>query len=224
MSLQSNEIEVTTFSLDHDGIIPFEEGESWLSDSERERADRFRFGVLRDRYVRGRATVRKRLSQHLRCHPQELSFGTGEHGKPFLLGEEIHFNLSHSIGIAVLAISQIPSIGIDIEKFDREVDFDRLAERCFRPVEWDRFRPLTGQEKAEAFFWIWTAKEARMKATGEGFGLEPKSIEIEFSGSFPRACLEPRAPEAFLSPVQWEGMGAACTVAALSPFRVKRIG
>lgn len=219
--LEDGKIDVVSFSLDREETLTVEEGREWLSSEEVERAERFRFGNLRDRYVRGRAMLRRILSFYQGCDPRDLSFGTGEHGKPFLRDDSLEFNLSHSNDLAVLAVSRTPSIGIDVERFDREVDHDRLAERCFRPQEWDRFRDLEGQAKAEAFFWTWTAKEARMKATGEGFRLEPKKIEIEFEGNLPQHCLEPISPRAFLSPVRLPGENAACTVAALRPFQVR---
>lgn len=221
--LEREKIDVVSFSLDREEALAIAEGEAWLSRDEKERSEKFRFGELRDRYIRGRGMLRFILSRYLRCDPADLEFGVGEHGKPYLLDDSLHFNLSHSIDIAVVAVSEIPSIGIDVERFDRDVDYDRLADRCFRPREWDRFRGLEGAAKAEAFFWIWTAKEARMKATGEGFRLEPKRIEIAFEGEYPRKCLEPISPRAYLSPARLPTREAACTVAALSPFEVRPI-
>ena len=219
--VQEEIIDVVPFSLDDDTAISVGEGKRLMSGEELERASRFRFGILRDRYIRGRGMVRRVLSRYLDISPEDLRFGTGDHGKPFLLEGSIHFNLSHSLDIAVLAVGQQHPLGIDIERFDREVDFDRLAERCFRESEWDRFRAYEDRAKAEAFFWLWTAKEARMKATGEGFRLEPKKIEIEFEGSLPQVCREPVSPQAYLSPVKLREETAACTVAALAPFRVR---
>jgi 4'-phosphopantetheinyl transferase len=153
--------------------------------------------------------------------PGLIELVTEERGKPHLRSGELHFNLSHSEGSAVLAISQIPSIGIDIECFDRAIDVEGLSRRCFRPRERRRFAEMSEEEKQRAFFWTWTAKEARMKATGEGFRLEPQRIEIAFAGEWPEYCLEPSTPLAYVRPVVLPGLAAACTVAAMSPFEVR---
>ncbi|MEX2578018.1 MAG: 4'-phosphopantetheinyl transferase superfamily protein [Verrucomicrobiales bacterium] len=220
MPLSPDEIEVTPFALDDEQLLPLAIARDWLADEELGRADRFRFQPLRERFVRGRAMMRWILARHLDAEPGDLRFETGEHGKPRLLGEPLHFNLSHSENRAVLAVSRLPSIGIDIERFDRKVNVDALGRRCFRESEWAPFASLDGDARKRAFFWMWTAKEARMKATGDGFRLEPLKIEIRFAGSLPDACLEPVDPPAYLAPAELPGAEAACTVAALSPFRV----
>ncbi len=193
---------------------------SWLNQEERARAERFRFPVHRERFIRGRGMLRRLLAAYLETDPAAITFEIGEKGKPYLPGSAIHFNLSHSEGRAVLAVSRLPSIGIDIECFDRRVNVDGLSRRCFRESEISGLLELPEEEKRRAFFWIWTAKEARMKATGEGFSLEPQCIEINFVNGFPHACLEPCFPAAHVAPVFLPGGDAACTVAALSPFTV----
>lgn len=215
-----HEIEVTPFRLDDEGALPLDLARECLNDEELARAARFIFEIHRDRFTRGRAMLRHLLAGYLGTAADEIVFETGERGKPFLPGSLLHFNLSHSEDRAVLAVSRLPSIGIDIECFDRRVDIDGLSRRCFRASELSGLRDLSDEEKRRAFFWIWTAKEARMKATGEGFHLEPQRIEIDFEDGLPRNCLEPVAPAAHVRPVILPDGGAACTVAALNPFTV----
>ena len=220
-SLEPDEIEVIPFLLDEEETLPVDEAIEWLSDEERARADAFRFPVHRDRFVRGRGMVRRVLGEHLGQSPASFRFELGNRGKPHLPGGELHFNLSHSVDRAALAVSRLPSIGIDIERFDRDVDIDGLSRRCFRQSECDRLAGLDEEARTRAFFWTWTAKEARMKATGEGFGLAPQKIEISFEGEWPEVCLEPASPRAYVAPVHLPDRGAACTVAATSPFRIR---
>ncbi|MEM7602621.1 MAG: 4'-phosphopantetheinyl transferase superfamily protein, partial [Verrucomicrobiota bacterium] len=189
--LSRNEIEVTGFDLDDEEALPLNLARSWLSNDESERAEAFKFPVHQDRYIRGRGMVRKCLSAHLNLAPHDLHFVIGEKGKPYLAENELHFNLSHSEEKAALAISRLPSIGVDIEQFSRKVDIPALSRRCFRPSEIKRLEGLEDEALQRAFFWTWTAKEARMKATGEGFGLEPGKIEISFDGEWPDRCLAP---------------------------------
>jgi len=221
MSLAPDEIEVTRFALDDDSAVTLDDARECLNEQELERASRFKFRILRERYIRGRGMVRFELARHLSGDPAVLQFGVGEHGKPFLVDGALHFNLSHSEGVAALAVSCIPAVGIDIEKFDRKVDFDGLAKRCFRDSEWSQFSELPQADKVRAFFWAWTAKEARMKATGEGFQLAPKMIELLFEGGLPRKCIEPVEPGSHIEAVEFSGGDTACVIAALSPFRLR---
>lgn len=219
--LADNEIEVTGFILDEEDTLPLDLAQSWLSPEEKKRSAAFKFPVHRDRYIRGRGMMRQCLSGHLGRSPESLDFILGEKGKPYLVGDELHFNLSHSEDKAALAISKLPSVGIDIERFDRQVDIPGLSRRCFRESEIARFEGLSGEALQRAFFWTWTAKEARMKATGEGFGLEPGKIEISFCGERPDRCLAPLDPSVFVAAVELHGFDAACTVAATSPFETR---
>lgn len=218
--IRAGEIVVTPFCLDEGSSLSLELARSWLNEEERARADRFKFAIHRDRFTRGRGMLRHLLAAQLRRSPESLVFATGERGKPHLPGADLHFNLSHSEDRAVVALSRIESIGIDIERYDRRVDIDGLSRRCFRASEINRFAKMNDEEKTRAFFWVWTAKEARMKASGEGFHLEPQRIEVGFSDGLPYHYLEPTDPAAYLRPVLLPGEDTACSVSALSPFRV----
>ncbi len=218
--IRAGEIVVTPFCLDETSLLPLELARSWLNEEERARADRFKFATHRDRFTRGRGVLRHLLATSLGKRPEALVFSTGEQGKPYLPGEELHFNLSHSEDRAVLAISRLESIGIDIERYDRRVDIDGLSRRCFRAGEIARFEGMEEEEKQRAFFWVWTAKEARMKATGEGFHLAPQRIEVAFSEGLPSRYLAPVDPPAYVRPAVLPGDETACSVAALAPFQV----
>ncbi len=218
---ETSEIEVFSFGLDDGDVLSLELAESWLSGEERARAARFRFPVHRDRYVRGRAMVRWTLSRRLRVDPASLVLVEGERGKPRLADAALEFNLSHSEDRAALAVGRVPGIGIDLERYDRRVDARGLSRRCFRETEIAWLETFPESERHLAFFRIWTAKEARMKATGEGFQLEPKRIEIGFEGAWPYRCLEPVTPVSHL--VSLDLGDAVGAVVALAPFRVRRV-
>ncbi len=216
-----DEIEVTLFPLDDEPTLPLALARSWLSADELERAERFRFERHRDRYLRGRGMMRALLAGRLGAAPGELVFTIGEKGKPRLAGLDLGFNLSHSEGRAVLAIGAMPEIGVDIEGFDRSVDLDGLAMRCFRESEIAWMNAFPAATRHRAFFHLWTAKEARMKATGEGFSLEPKRIELGFEDGLPQRIVEPAFPPAHLASLVSPDGASACCVVALTPFRVR---
>ena len=149
-----DEIEVIPFPLEGEGSMSLDLTNSWLNQEERARAERFRFPVHRERFIRGRGMLRRLLAAYLETDPAAITFEIGEKGKPYLPGSAIHFNLSHSEGRAVLAVSRLPSIGIDIECFDRRVNVDGLSRRCFRESEISGLLELPEEEKRRAFFWI----------------------------------------------------------------------
>lgn len=211
-------VEVTIFPLDEEPAMPLALARSWLHPDEAARAAGFRFDTHRDRYVRGRGMMRALLARRLGADPAALVFAVGEKGKPRLADGALAFNLSHSEGTAALALGEVSSLGIDLERYDRGVDVEGLARRCFRESEIAWMRSFPERERHLAFFRIWTAKEARMKATGEGFSLEPKRIEISFESGCPARCLEPAAPAAHLATLPLPD--AACAVVALAPFRL----
>ena len=79
-----------------------------LSPNERARADRFRFAVDQTRYIVRRGLLRTVLGRSLAVEPGDLVFRNGEFGKPFLSDcsrPRLAFNVSHSNGMAVFAIS-----------------------------------------------------------------------------------------------------------------------
>lgn len=214
-------IEVTPFSLDEEAVLPLALARSWLSETELARAASFRFEIHRDRFVRGRGMMRALLARRLGTDPASLEFSLGDKGKPSLVGDPTGFNLSHSEGTAVLAIGGGGAIGVDVEGYDRRVDHAGLARRCFRDSEIAWMESFAPAERHLAFFRIWTAKEARMKASGEGFHLSPQRIELAFAEGYPVRCFEPAEPAALLRSIPLPDYGAVCAVVAFAPFEVR---
>ena len=103
-----DEIEVTLFPLDEEAVVPLSIVRPWLSPDEIERAERFRFEVHRERFIRGRGMMRALLARRLGGHPSSLVFALGEKGKPHLVGSALGFNLSHSEGRAAFAAKRKP--------------------------------------------------------------------------------------------------------------------
>ncbi len=94
--------------------------------------------------------------------------------RPFLadLKMELDFNISHSQGIVVCALSE-NKIGIDVEIIETIIPSEYKSVftiQEFRNIEED-------QDVMATFFKYWTRKEAIMKADGRGFYLPPASFE-----------------------------------------------
>jgi len=90
----------------------------------------------------------------------------GKHGKPFVPGHEVRFNLSHSGALTVCAFARGREVGIDVERENRKVEPLKLAQRFFAPDEAEAVR----NGGREVFFRLWTRKEAYLKALGLGIG------------------------------------------------------
>jgi 4'-phosphopantetheinyl transferase len=76
-------------------------------------ASKFHFQRDRDRFVSGRGQLRELLASYLGEPPGKLRFRYSSYGKPALSGFELHFNVSHSGGLALLAFSTDHEIGVD---------------------------------------------------------------------------------------------------------------
>lgn len=89
---------------------------------------------------------------------------------------ELGFNLSHSGDWIVLATAPGCEVGVDIENVDPTFPALEIADEFFLPAE--RKWIGAGKDPTPRFFQLWTAKEALMKATGEGMVLPPDQILI----------------------------------------------
>lgn len=108
----------------------------------------------------------------------EITVSYNEHGKPYFKElPDLHFNLSHSEGFVMCAISDA-QVGCDIE-YVRPIDM-RLSSRYFHAEESLFLNSVTDEkEKKDAFFRLWTLKESFIKASGLGFALPLQQFCIE---------------------------------------------
>lgn len=123
-----------------------------LSEDERARADRFRFESDRRHYINARGSLRRVLG--------DVRIEYGPKGKPFVRGGP-HFNVSHSGGMALIAICEKSEVGVDIELV--------------------RDTPLANGGDLREFFERWTRMEALVKAIGEGLGVRESVSEAGWS-------------------------------------------
>jgi len=153
-----------------------------LAADERARADRFYFERDRERFIVARGLLRAILGRYLNRAPECLSFFYGSHGKPALAGESdddaICFNVSHSDGVALYAVTRGHEVGIDIERIRLDLPVVEIAERFFSPREAATIRTLPTEEQYRTFFRYWTRKEAYIKAGGEGLSLPLDQFDV----------------------------------------------
>jgi 4'-phosphopantetheinyl transferase len=167
----NGEVHVIPIDLDQT-ILAVRNLETFLSHEERQRADRFYSELHRSRFIVGRGSLRAILGNYLAMEPGDLEFHRGEHGKPSLShvegSKDLQFNISHSHGLAILAVTLGRQIGIDLEQLRPMDNPGEIVARFFSTYERSIFLGLPEEQKHEAFFRCWTRKEAYLKATGDG--------------------------------------------------------
>ncbi|MGB3515813.1 MAG: 4'-phosphopantetheinyl transferase superfamily protein [Elainellaceae cyanobacterium] len=163
-----------------------------LSSDEQERAARFKFDHHRQRFMAARCRLRQLLAGYLAIAPEQIQFGYGSHGKPLLapatdsLQPGLSFNLTHTDDWALYAFTLGCAIGVDIERVRPMPDGLRIAQRFFTPAEAEAIAEFPAAEHADAFFTLWTLKEAYLKAKGEGLvGLQSANLVSAMTVSNP---------------------------------------
>jgi 4'-phosphopantetheinyl transferase len=126
--------------------------------------------------------MRRILSNYCDADAATLTFARNHHGKPHLIaranGPNLQFSVSHSSNCCMLAVRLDHPIGVDVEKvrdLPRAMD---IVRRYFTPAESQALAALPGTARRDAFFALWTHKEAAVK--GLGIGLPAHLGRIEF--------------------------------------------
>jgi len=181
-----------------------------LSPQEQQRADRLRFAVHQRRFIASRGALRRILGQYLNCPPDQLAFDYGDQGKPVLVPGinplDLQFNLSHSEALTLVAIAPQHPVGVDLECRRSMNNLSALTRRFFSPAEFDAIQGCPAAEQELLFFRYWTAKEALLKAMGQGLS-QLQTVEVELG-------------DTTATPIRLAGMkhpAAAWTVRLLMP-------
>ncbi len=142
-----------------------------LCAEERARARRFRFNRDRDRYVVGRAVLRRILGAYLDRAPGEVELHYGDRGKPAAAREGepgIRFNVAHSGGLALYAVTLARETGIDVEEVRPGLESETIAGRLFSPDDAAALRAAPAEDRVRVFLEGWTRMEALAKGRGCG--------------------------------------------------------
>jgi 4'-phosphopantetheinyl transferase len=131
-----------------------------------------------------RVLLRAMLARHYPTPAQSWRILRDPLGAPHLAAEGLttpapFVSLSHSGDLVACAISNRARLGIDIERIRPDRQVAALAGAAFGPAE------AAAVEAAgiDAFYRIWTLREALAKASGGGFGLLVNRIDMIPPGS-----------------------------------------
>lgn len=166
-------------------ISALEENQTELSSSlnelEKQRAERFINPEHGRRFTLVRGLLRQSLGFYLHQAPSTVLFHYNRYGQPSVKPDNnqtsFHFNISHSHEMAAFAFSH-SRVGIDIEYKKEMKNLNALINYISHPDEISEFKQLPAAETAEAFFRLWTRKEAFIKANGQGLSMGLRSIYI----------------------------------------------
>jgi 4'-phosphopantetheinyl transferase len=150
-----------------------------LAPDEIARAARLRIPRQRDAFVLARGILRTLLGRYLGISPASVRFQYGSNGKPALATlADLHFNASHTQGLAVFAFASGCALGVDVERIRAMPLMHGIARRFLCAEEAGELQSLQKGEQEHAFFLCWTRKEAYIKAIGEGMAAQLDSFRV----------------------------------------------
>lgn len=110
--------------------------------------------------------------------PDQMEIAFGENGKPYFANSGIRFNISHSHGRVMCAVSS-DDVGCDTEKIANMNNV--AAKRFLHTYEYRSLQSTEDNEECNLLFYrYWTLKESFMKATGLGMALPLNAFCILF--------------------------------------------
>lgn len=130
---------------------------------------------------RGEPGARHVLAQALDQHADTLPIVRDAQGRPHFTAPLRHLETgwSHSGDALLVALGRDVELGVDVERLRPRPRAMEVAQRFFHPREAEWLHALQGTARDEAFFRLWCAKEAVLKAHGQGlsFGLHRLRFE-----------------------------------------------
>ncbi|HEX6289771.1 MAG TPA: 4'-phosphopantetheinyl transferase superfamily protein [Herpetosiphonaceae bacterium] len=195
LTLEHDDVHVWRIALDQPAArLPYYA--QTLAPNETTRASRFYFERDRHHFTVGRGALRMILSRYIGLAPHELQFTYTSYGKPALSettgGDSLRFNLSHSAGMALCAVTRNREVGVDIEGIRRLDDLKQIAGHFFSANESAVLHALPEEIQVDAFFTCWTRKEAYIKAIGEGLSMPLDCFDVSLVPGEPAALLAVR--------------------------------
>jgi 4'-phosphopantetheinyl transferase len=197
--LHDNEVQVWRLRVDLDGHARAAAAAiaEVVTADERDRAARFRQEADRQRFLHGRLLLRTFLGHHLGISPRTVAFVNSAFGKPEIERPAVHtesgsdrpailrFNLAHSGEWVLFALARDREVGVDVEHHRSMSDLMDLARRFFARPEVAALEALDPALRDDAFFRVWTRKEAIVKAIGQGLsaGLDRFAVSADGVGA-----------------------------------------
>ena len=184
LEISADHVDVWLASTDP-GERQIREYKALLSPAELARMEKFRVEFKYREYIVTRGLLRRVMTKMTGLDVTGIDFDYGEHGKPsFPVCAEsgsAAFNVSHSHGLALVALTLGGRLGVDLERIRPKAEWRSLAEHYFSAAEIQALNGYPGESGLKAFFTCWTRKEAFVKALGAGvsYGLKEFDVSID---------------------------------------------
>ncbi|YCK39667.1 thioesterase domain-containing protein [Actinomadura sp. ATCC 39365] len=160
-----------------------------LSPREAARAARFRQEDGRRGFV-GRSVLLRRLLREYGAEPGVAEPPGRSGGLPYG-GTELTYSVGQSGGLVLVALTTGREVGADLERFRPPANEQTFFERMLDERERDEFAALPEELRLHSALRTWTAKEALLKASGDGLRVDP--ARFGFAGQRPGRTWVPEA-------------------------------
>lgn len=185
LTIESNKIHLWCVSdTDITCTIQLSNYYSLLKSEERLQYSRFVHKADKNQYLVTRALIRYVLSTYDHSvQPEQWEFLKNSFGKPYIANHTklpLKFNISHSKGMVVMAVTLFQDIGVDVENTTRKVDYIDIAKNYFSKIE-SEIMKLNNHNESNYFYTLWTLKEAYIKARGMGLSIPLNSFSFILS-------------------------------------------
>ncbi|MFT7005817.1 MAG: 4'-phosphopantetheinyl transferase [Colwellia sp.] len=156
---------------------------SLLSADETIKQQRYKFSHDRHDALITRAFIRDLLSYYADIAPNDWRFDKGEKDKPEIVNPPLplRFNISHTKGLIICAVTLEDDIGCDVENTTRSNDVLAIANRYFSAIETKELFSLPKEQQRHRFFDYWTLKESYIKAWGLGLAIPLKDFSFNIT-------------------------------------------
>lgn len=150
-----------------------------LRAAERERYGRFRHDADRQMFLIGRVMARAIVGHALGVPPHDWPWREGQRGRPEVDQADcpVSFNLAHSAGVVVCALSRLGPVGVDVEHRFRHPLERALVQRCCADDEAADV-DAHGDDWGDHFLKYWTLKESYLKAVGLGISVHLPDVRF----------------------------------------------
>jgi 4'-phosphopantetheinyl transferase len=150
-----------------------------LDEHEQTQLSRLRRDPDRVRYLAAHSLLRIGIGAVLSLPPAAIRFDRtcltcqAHHGRPTVVGADLHVSLSHAGDRVVLACTSVAPIGVDVEPLGTGVPDIAFSER-----ELTMLAGLGNPNRLRAELTHWVRKEAVLKASGHGLAIPPGTVSV----------------------------------------------
>lgn len=151
---------------------------TFLSSEEQSKAQKFPLEKIRTRFIVTHGLLRFLLNKYLNNTNITIQIIKDKYGKLKLKDPPLlHFSITHSDEIILLAFSRERVLGVDVEKLRPQVPYLEIAERFFSHAEFQTIKQALPEKQIDLFYDYWTLKEAYLKGKGTGFYSSLKDLK-----------------------------------------------